>query len=156
RKGFLIPPSFKKRINPMTVRCVVIKNHKNRGAQYRAKYNLSPHLVKLRCTQWQVTIGEHHLWAIDLVKNHLEEQGLDPKDFDYVSFDYLEGYFINHLFTKPEILELWLEAKTLDIRHYGPFSPFGPNSEYPDGNKELTSDDVLDKYLLNEINKMKK
>jgi hypothetical protein len=59
------------------------------------------------------------------------------------------------LFTKPEILDLWLEAKTLDIRHYGPASPFGLNSEFPNGNEELTSDDVLDKYVLSGINKVK-
>ena len=59
------------------------------------------HFVKLRCTNWQVALGIHHQVAIDHVKFMIEEDGDDPKDFDYVSFDYHEGYFIEHLFSRP-------------------------------------------------------
>jgi len=32
----------------MAARCVVLKNHKNRSAEYRIKHSLNPHFVKLR------------------------------------------------------------------------------------------------------------
>ena len=37
----------------------------------------------------------------------IEEDGDDLKDFDYVSFDYHEGYFIEHMFSRPQILNGW-------------------------------------------------
>jgi hypothetical protein len=40
----------------MAARCVVLKNHKKRSADYRIKYSLSPHFVKLQCTNWQVAV----------------------------------------------------------------------------------------------------
>ena len=91
----------------MAARCVVLKNHKKRSAEYRIKYSMILHFVKLRCTNWQVALGIHHQVAIDHVKFKIEEDGDDPKDFDYVSFDYHEGYFIEHLFSKPQILNGW-------------------------------------------------
>ena len=91
----------------MAARCVVLKNHKKRSAEYRIKYSMIPHFVKLRCTNWQVALGIHHQVAIDHVKFMIEEDGDDPKDFDYVSFDYHEGYFIEHMFSRPQILNDW-------------------------------------------------
>ena len=53
----------------MAAQCVVLKNHKNRTAEYRIKHSLSSHFVKLRCTNWQVALGIHHQVAIDHVLN---------------------------------------------------------------------------------------
>ena len=56
----------------------------------------------------------------------------NPKDFDYVSFDYYEGYFINHLFFSAQSLEIWDKADLMDIIHLGPDSP----DDDPEGNLE--------------------
>ena len=66
----------------MAARCVVLKNHKNCSAEYKLKYSMLPHLVKLQCNIWQVALGMHHQVAIDHVKFMIEEDGDDQKDFD--------------------------------------------------------------------------
>lgn len=106
----------------MAARCVVLKNHKNRGADFRLKHSMSPHFVKLRCTNWQVALGIHHQFAIDHVKFTIEEDGDDPNDFDYLSFDYLEGHFIDHLFTSARAVEIWKMTNLIDIRYLGPYT----------------------------------
>ena len=116
----------------MAARCVVLKNHKNRTAEYRIKHSLSPHFVKLRCTNWQVAMGIHHQFAIDHVKFMIEEDGDNPNDFDYVSFDYFEGHFIDHLFSCAQALAAWDKADLMDIIHLGPDSP----DDDPEGNLE--------------------
>lgn len=104
----------------MSIRCVVLKNHKNRGAEYRLKYSKSPHFVKVRCTKIQALNGVHHQYAIDNVRFMLSELGENPDDFDYLCFDYFEGLFLDHLFASPEALKIWEKADTNDIRHFGP------------------------------------
>ncbi len=84
----------------MAARCVVLKNHKNRSADYRIKHSLNPHFVKLRCTNWQVAMGIHHQVAIDHAKFMIEENGDDPKDFDK-----FKGYFIDHWFSTKAAFE---------------------------------------------------
>ena len=106
----------------MTIRCVVLKNHKNRGAEYRVKFSKSPHFVKMRCTKFQVQKGIHHQFAIDNTKFAMSELGENPEDFDYVSFDYFEGLFIDHLFSSPSAVSIWNSGDTIDIRHLGPTS----------------------------------
>ena len=72
----------------------------------------------------------------------IEEDGDNPNDFDYVSFDYLEGYFINHLFFSAQSLEIWDKADLMDIIHLGPDSPEDDPEgnleadQYPDPNKD--------------------
>ena len=125
----------------MAARCVVLKNHKNRSAEYRIKYSLIPYFVKLRCTNWQVAVGVHHQFAIDHVKFLIEEDGDNPNDFDYVSFDYYEGKFIDHLFSTKEALEIWDKADLMDIIYLGPDFPDDDPEEnlevdqYPDPKK---------------------
>jgi len=106
-----------------SVRCVVLKNHKNREAQYRIAHSMSPHFVRLRCSNWQAAVGMHHQLAIDHVKFMLGEDGHDPNDFDFVSFDYLEGYFIDHLFKGPEVPEDGDSDEAEDADHF-------PDSEF--------------------------
>jgi len=57
----------------------------------------------------------------------------NPKDFDYVSFDYLEGYFIDHLFSSDQSLEIWVKADLVDKIYLGPDSP----DDDPEGNLEV-------------------
>ncbi len=112
-----------------SVRCVVLKNHKNREAQYRIAHSMSPHFVRLRCSNWQAAVGMHHQLAIDHVKFMLGEDGHDPNDFDFVSFDYLEGYFIDHLFKGKQALDIWDKCDIIDIRHLGPEVPEDGDSD---------------------------
>ena len=125
----------------MAARCVVLKNHMKRSTDYRIKYSMRPHFVKIRCTNWQVAVGVHHQFAIDHVKFMIEEDEDNPNDFDYVSFDYYEGQFIDHLFSTKEALEIWDKADLMDIIHLGPDSPEDDTEgnfeadQYPDPNK---------------------
>lgn len=119
----------------MTIRCVVLKNHKNRGVEYRQKFSKSPHFVKMRCTKLQSMNGIHHQYAIDNVKFALSESGENPDDFDFLSFDYFEGLFIDHLFTSQSAISIWDASDTNDIRY------LGPTSEDPFLNEEETEFD---------------
>ena len=69
---------------------------------------------------------------MDHVKFMMEEDEAGPKDFDYVSFDYLEGYFIDHSFSSAQSLEIWVKADLMDK------IPLGPDSldDDPEGNLE--------------------
>ena len=60
--------------------------------------------------------GEHYRTAIEEVKKTLTRQGLDPEDFDFVSFDWPEGLFLDNLFSKPTELSIWYKCKEIDIR----------------------------------------
>lgn len=91
----------------MAVRYVILENHKNRSCEYGLKHSLNLYFVKIPCNNWQVALGIHDQVAIDHVKFMIEEDGDDLKDFDYVSFDYHEGYFIEHMFSRPQILNGW-------------------------------------------------
>ena len=62
----------------------------------------------------------------------IEEDGNDQKDFDYVSFYYLEGYFIEQLFYRAQSIEIWAKADFLDITRLGPVS----SDNYPEDNLE--------------------
>ena len=62
----------------------------------------------------------------------IAEDGDNPNDFDYVSFDYLEGYFIDHLFSSAQSLEIWDKADLMDKIPLGPDSP----DDDPEGNLE--------------------
>lgn len=53
----------------MTVRCVILKNHKNRSFQNN-DYSKGVTFIRLRATTMQVYAGEHHLRAIEEVKNN--------------------------------------------------------------------------------------
>ena len=119
---YYIVGNFRNKVKDMTIRCVVLKNHKNRGADYRLKFSKSPHFVKLRCTKLQVINGIHHQYAIDNVKFMLSEMGENPDDFDFTCFDYFEGLFIDPLFTSPSAVKVWDAADTNDIRYLGAVS----------------------------------
>ena len=130
-----------------TVRCVVLKNHKNRSAPYRLKHSKSPHFVRIRCTNWQVAMGMHHTLAIDHVKFILSEEGENPDEFDFLSFDYLEGFFIDHLFTSENAINIWNDCEILDIRHLGPEAP-------PDGDDDESDDaDQFPDSKMDELDK---
>lgn len=128
----------------MTVRCVILKNHKNRDFRNN-EYSKGVTFIKLRATIMQVYAGEHHLRAIEEVKKIMAGEGLDPADFDFLSFDWLNGPFFNRFFNAPKFLELWLDTKVLDIRHLG-ISPNGENTTYADCDEEFLMDDDLEKY----------
>ena len=50
------------------------------------------------------------------LRKHLTRQGLDPEDFDFVSFDWAEGLFLDNLFSKPTELSILYKCKEIDIR----------------------------------------
>ena len=111
----------------MTIRCIVLVNHKDRSIEQRAIHSRSPYFVKMRATNWQVAVGAHHKYAINQFKIMMTNDGLDPEDFDYVSFDWFEGVFLDSLFSgggNNEILLIWEKVPVFDIREFGPASPF--------------------------------
>lgn len=128
----------------MTVRCVVLKNHKNRSFQNN-DYSKGVTFIRLRATTMQVYAGEHHLRAIEEVKKIMAGNNLDPADFDFLSFDWLNGPFLNRFFNAPKFLELWLDTMVVDIRHLG-ISHNGENTTYADCDEEFLMDDDLEKY----------
>ena len=99
------------------LRCIVLKNHKDRSHENRMKYSRSPSFIRIRATKLQVFLGDHHRTAIEEVKKMLIKQELDPDDFDFVSFDWSEGLFLDTLFSKPKALSIWYKCKEIDIRH---------------------------------------
>ena len=124
------------------LRCIVLKNHKNRSHENRMKYSRSPSVIRIRATKLQVFLGDHHITAIDEVKKMLTKEGLDPDDFDLVSFDWSEGLFLDTLFSKPKALSIWYKCKEIDIRH---LSDISYNSDDPNG--ELFEEYDLDTSL---------
>ena len=124
------------------LRCIVLKNHKNRSHENRMKYSRSPSFIRIRATKLQVFLGDHHITAIDEVKKMLTKEGLDPDDFDLVSFDWSEGLFLDTLFSKPKALSIWHKVKEIDIRH---LSDISYNSDDPNG--ELFEEYDLDTSL---------
>ena len=92
----------------------VLKNHKNRSHENRMKYSRSPSFIRIRATKLQVFLGDHHITAIDEVKKMLTKEGLDPDDFDLVSFDWSEGLFLDTLFSKPKALSIWYKCKEFE------------------------------------------
>ena len=115
-----------------SVRCVVLKNHKDRSETVRNEYSKIPHFVKLSCTKFQVSLGKHHECAISRVKEQLTEKGLNPSDFDFLSFDYVEGYFMNSMFESSNFVKIWRKAELLDIKPIGPVSPWLSDGEEAD------------------------
>ena len=85
--------------NFMAVRYVILENHKNRSCEYGLKHSLNLYFVKIPCNNWQVALGIHDQVAIDHVKFMIKE---DKGDLKY--FNYLEGYFIDHLFSRFQTL----------------------------------------------------
>lgn len=126
----------------MTVRCIVLKNHKDRRHENRMKYSRSPSFIRIRATKLQVYMGDHHITAINEVKKMLAKEGLDPNDFDLLSFDWSEGLFLDTLFSKPKALSIWHKVKEIDIRH---LSDTSYNSGDPKG--ELLEEYDLDNGL---------
>ena len=124
------------------LRCIVLKNHKNRSHENRMKYSRSPSFIRIRATKLQVYMGDHHITAIDEVKKMLAKEGLDPNDFDLLSFDWSEGLFLDTLFSKPKALSIWHKCKEIDIRH---LSDISYNSDDPNG--ELFEEYDLDTSL---------
>lgn len=125
----------------MSIRCIVLINHKNRIITQRAIHSRSPYFVKMRATNWQVAAGAHHEYAINLVKIKLTNDGLDPKDFDFVSFDWFEGLFLDSLFSgkgKNDVLLFWDKIPVFDIRELGPAPPFEDGYFLPEMMEECT------------------
>ena len=115
-----------------SVRCVVLKNHKDRSETVRNEYSKIPHFVKMSCSKFQVALGKHHEYAIDRTKAQLTEKGLNPDDFDFLSFDYVEGYFMRDMFEGSNFVKIWRNAELFNIKPLGPFSPWFSDGEEAD------------------------
>ena len=52
----------------------------------------------------------------------LSDFGENPDNFDFICFDFYDGMFIDHLFTREDIKKIWSSVNASDITHLGPVS----------------------------------